>query len=100
MPGEVQRFSTEPFVQKKPPNPVYPRQAAEKRLAGEVILQIAVELDGSTTVLRVVKSLPYCNVAAIESAWKWRWRPAVTDGKPVRALGIITVRFDILPGRD
>ena len=78
-----------------PPNPGYPRQAVKNRIGGQVILQIAVELDGSTTVVRVVKSLPYCNVAAIEHAWKWRWTPAVKDGELVRALGIITVSFNI-----
>lgn len=100
MPGEGQRYTTEPIPQKKPPDPRYPRQAFKNRIGGQVILQIAVELDGSTTVLRVVKSLPYCNVAAIEHAWRWRWRPAVTDGEPVRALGIITVSFDIFSRRD
>lgn len=94
-PDAVPRYTTDPVPLKKPSNPSYPRQAIEKRIAGEVILQIAVELEGSTTVLRVVKSLPYCNVAAIEHAWKWRWRPAVIDGEPVRAFGIITVSFDI-----
>jgi len=95
----VPRYTTEPVPLKEPPNPRYPRKAVEKRIAGRVILHIAVELDGSTTVLRVVKSLPYCNVAAIESAWKWRWRPAVIDGEPVRAFGIITVSFDITKER-
>ena len=99
VPGEVQRFTTEPVLQKKPPNPRYPRQAVKNRIGGQVILQIAVELDGSTTVLRVVKTLPYCNVAAIEHAWKWRWTPAVRDGEPVRALGIITVSFNIMKER-
>ena len=99
MPGEGQRYTTEPVVQKKPPNPAYPRQAVKNRIGGEVILHIAVELDGSTTVLRLVKSLPYCNVAAIENAWKWRWTPAVRDGEPIRALGIITVSFNIVKER-
>ena len=94
-PEAVPRYTTDPVPLKEPPNPGYPRQAVKNRIGGQVILQIAVELDGSTTVVRVVKSLPYCNVAAIESAWKWRWTPAVTDGELVRALGIITVSFNI-----
>jgi len=92
--GASGEFS-EPVVRGQPPNPVYPRSAVERRIEGDVILQIAVELDGSTTVLRVVRSLPFCTAAAVESAWKWRWRPGVREGKPTRALGIITVSFDI-----
>jgi hypothetical protein len=46
-------------------------------------------------VVRVIKSLPYCVDAAKENAKLWRWKPALKNGKPVEALGIITVTFDI-----
>ena len=69
--------------------------AREKMVAGEVILQVLVRLDGSTEVVRVIKSLPYCVDAAKENARLWRWKPALKKGKPVEALGIITVTFDI-----
>lgn len=85
----------EPIPIFEPPDPEYPRKAREKRVSGEVVLQVAVELDGSTTVLRVVKSVPYCDAAAIENARRWRWKPAVKDGAPVRAYGLISVAFNI-----
>ena len=59
------------------------------------MLQVQVELDGSTTVLRAVESLPFCSVPAIESAWAWRWKPALDDGRPVPAVGLITVSFHL-----
>ena len=62
---------------------------------GEVILQVLVKLDGSTEVVRVIKSLPYCVEAAKANARLWRWKPALKNGKPVEALGIITITFDI-----
>ena len=43
----------------------------------------------------MIKSLPYCVDAAKESAKLWRWKPALKDGKPVEAFGIISVTFDI-----
>jgi hypothetical protein len=58
-----------------------------------VILQVLVRRDGR--VVRVIKSLPYCVDAAKENAQLWRWKPALKNGKPVEALGIITVTFDI-----
>ncbi|MGH9322617.1 MAG: energy transducer TonB [Vicinamibacteria bacterium] len=79
----------------EPPAPPYPSVAREKMVAGEVILQVLVKLDGSTEVVRVVKSLPFCVDAAKENARLWRWKPALKNGKPVEALGIITVTFDI-----
>ncbi len=76
--------------------PEYPRQASEKLIRGEVILEILVHKDGSTEVLRVLKSLPYgCVDAAIDAARQWRFKPALKEGRPVDALGIITVEFDL-----
>jgi TonB family protein len=78
------------------PKPEYPPLAAEKLIRGEVILEILVHTDGSTEVLRVLKSLPYgCVDAAIEAAKRWRFKPALEKGKPVEAVGIITVEFDL-----
>ncbi len=88
-------WDIEPVPIYKPLSPTYPSVAREKMVAGEVILQVLVRLDGSTEVVRVIKSLPYCVDAAKENARLWRWKPALKNGKPVEALGIITVTFDI-----
>ena len=88
-------WDIEPVPIFEPPSPPYPPVAREKMVAGEVILQVLVHLDGSTEVVRVIKSLPYCVDAAKENARLWRWKPALKNGKPVEALGIITVTFDI-----
>lgn len=88
-------WDIEPVPIYRPPDPTYPAMAREKMVAGEVILQVLVKLDGSTEVVRVVKSLPFCVEAAKENARLWRWKPALKDGKPVEAFGIITVTFDI-----
>ncbi|MFQ5790596.1 MAG: energy transducer TonB [Acidobacteriota bacterium] len=92
-------WDVDPVVVYKPPVPAYPPKARERMLTGEVILQIVVKLDGSTEVLGVIKSLPYCVEAAMENAKLWRWKPALKEGKPVEAMGIITVEFSLL-GRD
>jgi protein TonB len=88
-------WDIEPVPIFEPPSPPYPVVAREKMVAGEVILQVLVRKDGSTEVVRVIKSLPYCVEAAKENAKLWRWKPALKNGKPVEALGIITVTFDI-----
>jgi protein TonB len=88
-------WDIEPEPIYEPPSPPYPSVAREKMVAGEVILQVLVRLDGSTEVVRVIKSLPYCVDAATENAKLWRWKPALKKGKPVEAFGIITVTFDI-----
>ena len=88
-------WDIEPQLVYKPPSPEYPAMAREKMVRGEVMLEVLVKLDGSTEVLRVLKSLPYCVEAAKENAKLWRWKPALKDGKPVEAPGIITVTFEL-----
>lgn len=93
-------WDIEPVLVYRPDAPDYPRQARERMVRGEVILQVLVKRDGSTEVVRVIKSLPYCVEAAKQHAALWRWKPALKNGKPVESLGIITVTFDIFSTSD
>lgn len=88
-------WDIEPVLIYQPKEPLYPPVAREKMIQGEVILEVLVLRDGSTSVVGVLKSLPYCVEAAKENAKLWRWKPAMKDGKPVDAFGIITVKFDL-----
>jgi protein TonB len=88
-------WDTDPVPIFKPPDPSYPPLARQKRVTGEVILRVLVKVDGSTEVVGVLKSLPHCVDEAVASAKLWRWKPARRDGKPVEALGIITVTFNL-----
>lgn len=92
-------YDVDPVPIYKPDSPPYPKEARERMISGEVILEVLVKLDGSTEVVGVIKSLPHCVPAAIENARKWRWKPAIKDGKPVEAYGIITVTFDLFSTR-
>ncbi len=89
-------WDIEPALVFQPPYPPYPDRAREKMVRGEVILEILVKLDGSTRVLKVIKSLPYCVEVAKEHAKLYRWKPALKDGKPMETWGTITVKFDLL----
>ena len=83
-----------PVLVFKPPDPEFPLSAREKMVRGEVIIQVLVKLDGSTEVVGVIKSLPYgCVESAKANAKLFRWKPALKQGKPVEALGIIIVTF-------
>lgn len=75
----------------------YPSIAVENHIQGQVIAQFYVESDGQVTeikinnglcqamkdeVTRVIKSMP-------------RWSPAIKDGKPVRFLYTLPVKFKL-----
>ncbi len=90
-------YDIEPRIIFEPDKPPYPEAARRRRITAEVMLQILVKLDGSTEVLGVIKSgCRVCVETAREHARKYRWKPALKGGRPVEALGVITVRF----GRD
>lgn len=88
-------WDIEPVLVFKPPRPDYPAAAREKMVRGEVLLEILVKLDGTTEVVRVLKSLPYCVEAARENAKLFRWKPALKEGQPTEAYGVITVTFEL-----
>ena len=54
-----------------------------------------MKLDGTTEVVRVLKALPYCVEAAKKNAKLFRWKPALKEGKPTEAYGVITVTFEL-----
>lgn len=89
-------WDVDPLLIVEGPRPAYPAKAREQRITGEVVLQISVAVDGTTEVLRVLHSLPHCVQAAIDTARHYRWKPALKDGKPVEAIGILMVRFDLV----
>ena len=73
--------------------PEYPPDAEREGVKGEVVLQVRIETDGSTSYLRTLRSLHLCTEAAVSSAEKWKWEPALKDGEAVAVTGIITIDF-------
>ncbi len=91
-------YDIEPRLIYEPPEPPYPESARRRRVSGEVMLQVLVKLDGSTEVLGVIKSgCRACVETARRHARLYRWEPAIKDGEPVEAVGVISVTFGLFP---
>jgi hypothetical protein len=73
--------------------PEYPPDAEREGVKGDVVLQVRIETNRSTTYLRALRPLYLCTAAAITAAEKWKWEPALKDGQAVAATGIITIGF-------
>jgi len=75
--------------------PQYPRQAAIRKIEGYVTLEFEIEPDGSVSAPRIVASEPanIFNQAALRAITRWKFKPTVIDGKPVRDTGRFTLRF-------
>jgi TonB family protein len=84
---------------KKITRPEYPRAAFDAGIEGKVLLQIIIGSDGQVLRVEVLQSVPGLDAAAIECVHKWRFEPAVRDGRPVAALAHAPVDFRIFDRR-
>jgi TonB family protein len=75
--------------------PIYPRQALETRIQGDVILEATVAENGQIQNLVVISGHPLLANAAVEAVSKWHYHPYLLNGEPVRKQTRITVTFKL-----
>jgi protein TonB len=77
--------------------PPYPRQAAIQKIEGFVTLEFEIEPDGSVSNPRIVAADParVFSQAALRAITRWKFKPTVIDGKPVRDSGRYTLKFKL-----
>jgi TonB family protein len=73
--------------------PIYPRDALFAKIGGSVILEAVIGKDGRVASLRVVRSLPGLDEAAIDAVSQWEYTPTLVIGVPVEVLLTISVTF-------
>jgi protein TonB len=73
--------------------PIYPEIARSARIEGTVILEAVLDTTGRVTQLRVIRSVPMLDQAAVDAVSKWRYTPSLYGGRPVSVLMTITVHF-------
>jgi TonB family protein len=78
------------------PNPVYPEDARNLKLEGEVLLEVMFGANGQLHVNRVVRGLGHgLDEAAIAAANKIRYKPALRMGQPVDSTAVVHVVFQM-----
>ena len=92
-------------VQQKPEviaetKPSYTAAAMRQKIQGSVEMTTVIGLDGKPADIKVVRSLdPGLDKNAIAALEKWRFKPAMKDGKPVRMLVTIEMTFALRDDR-
>ena len=78
--------------------PKYPEDARRSHdPGGTVLLSVVIDTEGRATDIRVVKGLgANFDEKAIECVAKWKFRPGLTCGKPMRVRAQIEVNFRLL----
>ncbi len=86
-----------PEIQSKV-NPAYPRIAASKKVEGTVIIRVLVSESGDASdvqVLRPAGGSTGLNEAAVAAVKKWKFQPAVKDGKRVKVWVTYPIVFKL-----
>ena len=83
----------------KPPDlkfrvePMYPEKARQARVEGTVILEATTDVYGSVASVKILRSNPLLDQAAVESVRQWVYEPLVIEGKPRKCVFTVTVKF-------
>lgn len=75
--------------------PVYPPESRGTRAGAEVIIECLLSEDGRIQIRKFLSEPSAFDVAAARSVLQWRYRPALTDGKPRAVLMRQTIRFGV-----
>lgn len=73
--------------------PVYPPLASRAQVQGVVILEAVVDRQGSVEDVKVLRSIPLLDAAAVEAVMQWRYSPLRLNGQPERFVLTVTVSF-------
>ena len=76
-------------------DPVYPEEARKQGIEGIVILSAKTDEDGKVIDAMVLRSVPGLDEAAIAAVKQWVYEPLILEGKAVKALFTVTVRFQL-----
>ena len=78
-------------------DPEFSEEARKAKYQGTVLLTIEVGEDGKPHELKVLQGLGLgLDEKAIEAVSRWRFRPALRNGHPVRAAATVQVNFRLL----
>ena len=79
----------------KDQSPVYPPIAQSARVQGVVILEATIGPDGRVQDVRVLRSIPLLDAAAIEAVKQWVYTPTMLNNVPVPVIMTVTVNFTL-----
>ena len=73
--------------------PVYPAEARRLHVAGSVVIDAVVNVEGQVDELKLVSGDPLLSAAALDAVRKWEYSPYLLNGKPIPRQTRITISF-------
>ncbi|HVG31873.1 MAG TPA: TonB family protein [Pyrinomonadaceae bacterium] len=75
------------------PKPIYPMEAREARVTGQVTVQILVDENGDVIEARAVSGPSLLQAAAVAAASRAKFSPTKLQGQLVKVTGVLTYNF-------
>lgn len=76
-------------------NPVYPQTARTMRQTGVVRLELVVDEEGKVSTVQNLTGPALLQSAAKDAVKKWKFKPFLRDGQPVKATGFLSFNFNL-----
>jgi len=73
--------------------PDYPPVAKQLRIQGTVELQLLVAETGEVSKVDIVSGNPMLTGPSAQAVKRWKFKPFVENGKPIRVLAPVTIDF-------
>ena len=74
-------------------DPIYPDIARESRVEGIVVIEARTDVYGRVAGLRLLRSVPLLDEAALDAVRQWVYEPMIVNGRPRGVMFTVTVRF-------
>ena len=76
--------------------PVYPRAAIAAKVEGIVVVEAKIDVTGRVTEVRIIRSIPLLDNAALDAVRQWEFEPVVIDGiGRVPTIAALAVSFKL-----
>ena len=92
--GPVDMGSLLPYAAKQAA-PTYPPAARSMRATGVVKVEVTVDEDGNVTEVQKASGPVLLQTSAKDAIVKWKFRPFLVDGQPVKATGFVNFNFSL-----
>jgi protein TonB len=76
-------------------SPVYPPIAQSARVQGVVIVEAIIDREGRVGYVRILRSIPLLDQAALDAVKQWEFTPTHLNGSPVPVIMTATVQFTL-----
>jgi TonB family protein len=75
--------------------PEYPADAIAAKIQGVVIIESTIDTEGAVSDVRVLRSIPGLDEAAMDAVRQWRYTPTLLNGEAVPVIMTVTVNFTL-----